>query len=232
MNGKCCLASLVVVFAFVITGTAQSKRLGRVEVIMPQTAPEMPGFSPEIEKFTIYAISGKKKYKLNRRSRESYSGPNYIFVARYQKDLPPGQYTLSIKDNQDYLLPSFQLEAGKTYTINVPIARLPLSGYACFGGIMLENSENDPDGKPIKAEIFVTGGPFDISVHFCSSERSKDMVVYKPASIYYRDYYIVADEIKINFANRTVTASDTEETIVLRNGVFVDNTGKTFSLKF
>lgn len=206
MKWKCCLASLGVLLVPVIGVVAQSNRVGRVEIVMPQTAPELPGFSPEVEKFTIYAISGSKKYTLNRSSRESYSGPNYVYVARYQKELPPGRYTLSVKDNEDYLLPSFLLAPGETYRINVPIARLPLSGYACFGGVFLDNKDKDPDGILVRAELFETGGPFDISIHFCSSEQNNGKIIYKPARIYYKEFYIDADVIEIDRVGRTITA--------------------------
>lgn len=234
MKWKCCLASLGVLLVLFIAGAAQSNRVGRVEIVMPQTAPELPGFSPEVEKFTIYAISGNKKYKLNRSSLESYSGPNYIHVARYQKELPPGRYSLSIKDNEDYLLPSFLLEAGETYTINVPIARLPLSGYACVGGIFLGDRENDPNGKPVKAEIYKTGGPFDIAIHFCASEQRGDTIVYKPARIYYKEFYVDADVIEIDRLARTITATTSTNfgVVVLKNGAFSANPSRTFPINF
>src|SRR5262249_24965604 len=135
LNWKFYLATLIVLLMLVINAGAQAPRNARVEVIMPPQAPEDEHFSPQIRKFTIYAVSGKKRYKL----RFHQAG----YVAHHEAILPPGRYTLSILGNEDYLLPGFQLDAGETYTINVPIARLPLSGYACFGGKFLADWEKD-----------------------------------------------------------------------------------------
>lgn len=235
MKRKIYLVPLIMQIVFVVNIGAQSSRNSRVEVIMPAGAPENEHFSPEVKKFTIYAISGMKKYKLKYMGHTYESEAEKLgYQARYEKRLPPGSYTLSIKGNEDYLLPGFQLAAGESYTINIPIARLPLSSYACFGGIFVYNEKEFTDRLPLRAEIFKTGGPFDISIHFCAAQRQNDTIVYKPARIYYKDYYIDADTIEIDRIERTITAfePDFSKIIVLRNGVFVDAPGKTFSIKF
>ena len=239
------LIPTIVTFVLVGAVAAQTKQRARIEVVMPWVAPERPNTrSYGNNDFVIYAASRGKSHRLRYKGRTFTQGSGE-FVDKYEALLPPGRYSLRVKRYNDYLLPAFFLSPAETYAINLPISRLGspdicsndrfVTKYTLEGDSPsdVKNRYSDPSYKPIQTKLIKTDGVYDAAIHFCHSESEGGVTVFKQARLYYKEYFIWGEEIRIDRKAGTITTESPYGNLgACKNGESVKEIGNSFSIHF
>ena len=140
-------------------------------------------------------------------------------VDRYELQVKPGMYRILVPAIPDYRLANFRVAPGETFSLYLPQFRFAVSEVCKNDELFLktyssetslEEQEKIYSSLPfhgLRTDVLSVNPPFETVLRFCGKYGGKgDITYYRAVSVYYKNYYILADEVQIDRNKRTLKA--------------------------
>lgn len=214
------LSLFLLAFLVVCNVYSQNRRsvnnTGTVTLLMPLVTEgqedSLPGGYLDFE---VFLISANGKRKLNFVSREPV-GDRGNYIDKFESKVISGFYRLFIKNHKQDRFANFQVRPNENYVIYVPKDRVGVPNICMDEDIyvkILQDGESLRDYEEryrkepfhdLLTDILPLDEPFEMVIQYCQKYQEKNVVRYKGARFYYKNLYVVANEVLVDRKLRKV----------------------------
>ncbi len=210
--------------------TFANKNHGLIRISMPSVRYEYVASQADEPNEDIFLRGLRLFIKIPYKGRtilKNKDGVAEFHIDNYEITVPTGFYRLVIKGVERYRLANFYVKPGGTNKFSIPRFRWAWTELCKEDQRIMRmyNSEEShakqhraysrPPYKRLRTEVLILDKPFEIVVEHCGKQIKDEVLRYNSAHLYFKNYYIAADEITVDKKNRRLIATGSEASPIL-----------------